>query len=153
MATCPHASAADIRPPKPSDNVYREDCTVCFDSIDDEPGLDVCLHCFNGGCCGERIHGRLHAQQAGHPLAVNIRRTRKRKQRAEGEPPEKISKLAIKAETEEEKYDTQSDVHCYECGVGGIAKEGKVGEVVDGVLKANTFAKQEEVKAWEQEMT
>ncbi|KAI7476710.1 ubiquitin thiolesterase [Hortaea werneckii] len=153
MATCPHASAADIRPPKPSDNVYREDCTVCFDSIDDAPGLDVCLHCFNGGCCGERIHGRLHAQQAGHPLAVNIRRTRKRKQRAEGEPPEKISKLAIKAETEEEKYDTRSDVHCYECGVGGIAKEGKVGEVVDGVLKANTFAKQEEVKAWEQEMT
>ena len=152
MATCPHAASADIRPPRPTESVYREDCTLCFDSIDDLPGLDVCLHCFNGGCSGERIHGRLHAQQVGHPLAVNIKRTRKRKERAEGEPPEKISKLAIKAETEADRYDIQTDVHCFECGVGGIAKDGKVGEVVDSILKANTFAKQEEVKAWEQEM-
>ncbi|TKA22420.1 hypothetical protein B0A50_07926 [Salinomyces thailandicus] len=152
MATCPHTSA-DIRPPRPTESVYREDCTICFDSIDDAPGIDVCLHCFNGGCSGERIHGRLHAQQANHPLAVNIKRTRKRKQRAEGEPPEKISKLAIKAETEEDRYDVETDVHCFECGVDGLAKDGKVGQVVDGVLKANTFAKQEEVKAWEQEMT
>ncbi|KAK4548964.1 hypothetical protein LTR36_008737 [Oleoguttula mirabilis] len=156
MATsCQHTkSATGLEPPKPTDSVYREDCTLCFDSIDDAAGLDVCLHCFNGGCAGERIHGRLHAQTASHPLAVNIRRTRKRKQpRADGEPPEKISKLAIKAETAEERYDTVADVHCYECGVDGISKEGKIGEVVEGILKANTFAKQEEVKAWEQEMT
>lgn len=31
--------------------------------------------------------------------------------------------------------------------------EGKLPAVVDGVLKANTFAKQAEVQAWEQEMT
>ena len=30
---------------------------------------------------------------------------------------------------------------------------GKLPAVVDGVLKANTFARQAEVKAWEQEMT
>lgn len=30
---------------------------------------------------------------------------------------------------------------------------GKLPDVVDGVLKANTFARQAEVKAWEQEMT
>ncbi|KAK5119454.1 hypothetical protein LTR85_007554 [Meristemomyces frigidus] len=156
MATgCPHAkSATGLHPPRPTDSVYRDDCTLCFDSIDDPAGLDVCLHCFNGGCAGERIHGRLHAQTASHPLAVNIKRTRKRKQpRAEGEPPEKISRLAIKAETEEERYDTLVDVHCFECGVDGIPRDGKIGEVVEGVLKANTFAKQEEVKAWEQEMT
>ncbi|KAK3115156.1 ubiquitin C-terminal hydrolase Ubp14 [Teratosphaeriaceae sp. CCFEE 6253] len=154
MATCPHTESATIHPPRPSDSVYREDCTLCFDSIDDTAGLDVCLHCYNGGCASERIHGRLHAQQSQHPLAVNIKRTRKRKPtRGDSEPPEKISKLAIKAETEEERYDVQTDVHCFECGVGGLARQGKVGETVDGVMKANTFAKQEEVKAWEQEMT
>ncbi|KAF2770348.1 ubiquitinyl hydrolase [Teratosphaeria nubilosa] len=152
MASCPHVTSTDIHPPRPSESVYREDCTLCFDSIDDPAGLDVCLTCFNGGCSADRIHGRLHAQQAQHPLAVNIKRTRKRKERAEGEPPEKISKLAIKAETDEDRYDIQTDVHCFECGVTGIEKKEKVGEVVDGVLKANTFAKQEEVKAWEQEM-
>jgi ubiquitin carboxyl-terminal hydrolase 5/13 len=33
------------------------------------------------------------------------------------------------------------------------ASKGKVKDVVEGVLKANTFARQEEVKAWEQELT
>jgi len=154
MATdsCPHVSAS-LHLPQVNESVYRDDCTLCFDSVDDAPGIDVCLHCFNGGCSGERVHGRLHAQQSNHPLAVNIKRTRKRKERPDGEPPEKISKLAIKAETEEERYDIQTDVHCFECGVSGLQKDGKVGEVVSGVMKANTFAKQEEVKAWEQEMT
>ncbi|KAK0945171.1 ubiquitin C-terminal hydrolase Ubp14 [Friedmanniomyces endolithicus] len=153
MATCPHVDSATLHPPRPSDSVYREDCTLCFDTIDDPSGLDVCLHCYNGGCASDRLHGRQHAHQAQHPLAVNIKRTRKRKQpRGDGEPPEKISKLSIKAETEEERYDVQTDLHCFECGTGGIEKGGKVGETVEGILKANTFAKQEEVKAWEQEM-
>ena len=34
----------------------------------------------------------------------------------------------------------------------GVRKEGKVGEVVDGVLRANTFAREAEVQAWEEEM-
>lgn len=151
---CIHVQTANIRPPRPTESVYREDCTICFDSIDDPSGLDVCLHCFNGGCSSERAHAQLHATQLHHPLAVNIKRTRKRKPaRGHGEPPEKISKLAIKAETEEERYDVQADVHCFECGVSGIEKDGRVGQTVEGIMKANTFAKQEEVKAWEQEMT
>jgi ubiquitin carboxyl-terminal hydrolase 5/13 len=151
MAACTHIEAANISPPKPSDSVYREDCTLCFDNIDQPKGLDVCLHCFNGGCAGERVHGRRHAKESNHPLAVNIKRTRKRKHR--DEPPQKLTKLAIAAETEDDRYETTAEVKCYECGVDGIEKQGKVGEVVDSVLKANTFAKQEEVKAWEQEMT
>lgn len=150
MASCPHISS--ISPPKPTDSVYREDCTICFDSIDHPAGLDVCLHCFNGGCAGVRNHSLIHAQQFKHPLAVNIKRTRKRKQRSDDEPPEKITKLAIQAETEEDRYDTRTEVYCAECGVDGLPKEGKVGEVVSGVLKANTFATEAEVQAWEQEM-
>lgn len=157
MASCPHASTASLTPPKPTDAVYREDCTLCFDSLDDPAGLDVCLHCFNGACAGSRNHSHLHAKQAAHPLAVNIKRTRKRKPVSSGredvEPPVKMSKLEIKAETEEERWEVRTDVHCLDCGVAGIAKEGKVGEVVEGVMKANTFAKQEEVKAWELDIT
>ena len=33
------------------------------------------------------------------------------------------------------------------------ATQGKLPAVVDGILKASTFAKQAEVKAWEQEFT
>lgn len=150
---CPHLAQAALVPPRPSQSVYREDCTLCFDSIDDPAGLDVCLHCFNGACSGDRLHSHIHAQQAQHPLALNIRRTRKRKQRDEGEPPGKISKLAVKAETDDDRYDVQTDVHCFECGVTGIERQAHLGAVVDGVMKANTFAKEAEVKAWEVEMT
>ncbi|KAK5713834.1 ubiquitin C-terminal hydrolase Ubp14 [Elasticomyces elasticus] len=158
--SCPHTTSASLHPPRPSDSVYREDCTLCFDSIDDPHGLQVCLSCFNGGCASpDRAHGQLHASQAEHPLAVTIKRTRRPSKKSasgrdgDSEPPEKISKLAIHAETEEERYDVQTSIHCFECGVSDLEASGAVGETVAGILRANTFAKSEEVKAWEQEMT
>lgn len=43
---------------------------------------------------------------------------------------------------------------CYECGVDEVDRtNGKLPAVVDGVLNANTFARQAEVQAWEQEIT
>ncbi|KAK3674568.1 ubiquitin C-terminal hydrolase Ubp14 [Recurvomyces mirabilis] len=151
---CKHAASLDLRPPPLSEAVYREDCTLCFDNVDQPAGIDVCLQCYNGGCAADRQHGHQHAQQAQHPLAVNIKRTRKRTKRDDNEPPEKISRLAIKAETDAERYDVQTDVHCFQCRVHDIGRDvGKVGQTVDGILKANTFARQEEVKAWELEMT
>lgn len=94
----------------------------------------------------------MHYQATGHPLALNIKRTRKHIQR--DEPPVKMTKLAIAAETEEDKYDTKSHVRCYACQTDDVGSlEGKVANVVEGILKAATFARQEEVKAWEQELT
>jgi ubiquitin carboxyl-terminal hydrolase 5/13 len=114
--------------------------------------LDVCLFCFNGGCTSERNHSALHFSATNHPLVLNIKRTRKKVKR--DEPPQKISKLAISAETETDRYDTTTQINCYECGTNDIEKgSGKLSGVVDAVLKANTFARQEEVKAWEQDLT
>lgn len=70
------------------------------------------------------------------------------------EPPPKVSKLAIAAETEEDHYDTETRVCCYDCSLDDIDQtSGKLSVVVDGVKKATTFARREEVKAWEQEIT
>ena len=63
-----------------------------------------------------------------------------------------MSKLAIAAETDEDRYDTETHVKCFECGTVDPTK-GKLPAIIDGVLKANTFARQAEVQAWEQEMT
>ena len=69
------------------------------------------------------------------------------------EPPQKISKLAIAAETEADRYDTKTHVRCYECDTEDIdPTSGKLPAIINGVLKANTFARQAEVQAWEQEM-
>lgn len=149
--SCPHIGSSDLKPPRPTQSVYREDCTQCFDSIDDPAGLDVCLSCFNGGCAGYRKHNLLHFQTHGHPLVLNIKRTKKHIQR--DEPPHKLTKVAIEAETEHDKYDTTSVVKCLACNVGDIDPSSpKLKEVVDGVLKAMTFASQQEVKAWELEL-
>ena len=152
MMACPHVLNQDLRPPRPTQSVYREDCTQCFDSIDDGDGLDVCLSCFNGGCAGDRNHSLLHNSSTGHPLVLNIKRTRKQIQR--DEPPLKLTKLAIAAETDEDKYDTTTRVRCHACGLHDVDKaSGNLRPVVEGVMKAMTFANSEEVKAWEQEFT
>lgn len=158
---CPSASElsrkltilpVELAPPRPSQSVYREDCTQCFDSIDDPAGLDVCLTCFNGGCAGDRHHALLHYDSTSHPLVLNIKRTRK--QVVRDEPPPKLTRLAIAAETEDDKYDTRAQVNCNACQIQDIDKNaGKLPGVVEGVMKAMTFARQEEVKAWEQEFT
>ncbi|KAH8686001.1 hypothetical protein BGZ60DRAFT_365606 [Tricladium varicosporioides] len=149
---CKHVDLEGLRAPGPTQSVYREDCTQCFDSIDDPTGLDVCLHCFNGGCTGSRQHAALHYATRNHPLVLNIRRTRKVVIR--DEPPQKISKLAIAAETEADRYDYETSVRCFDCNVDGVDKlSGKLPAVVEGVMRANTFSRQEEVKAWEQEFT
>ncbi|KAJ3463826.1 hypothetical protein MRS44_008612 [Fusarium solani] len=148
---CPHLESIGLNPPTPAQSVYREDCTQCFDSIDDPAGLDVCLQCFNGGCAGDRMHNRLHAALKSHPLALNIRRTRKVVER--DEPPAKMSKLAIAAETEEDRYDTALSVKCLECNTELDRTSPKLAPMVDSILKANTFSRKEEVKAWEQELT
>ncbi|KAL4927448.1 ubiquitin-specific protease UBP14 [Aspergillus undulatus] len=150
MAPCCHSDSSDLRLPSASQAVYREDCTQCFDSIDDKFGVNVCLSCFNGGCAGPREHARLHFKRFGHPLALNIRRTRKKVQREE--PPQKISKLAVNAETEEDLFDTSTRVICYACGQADVDKSsGNLLSVIDGVMNATTFSKREEIKAWEQE--
>lgn len=65
-----------------------------------------------------------------------------------------MSKLAIAPETDEDRYDTTTTVVCYACPDSDVDKSrGKLPEVIDGVMKALTFSRQEEVKAWEQEFT
>ncbi|KAK2733461.1 hypothetical protein FQN57_002115 [Myotisia sp. PD_48] len=37
---CVHLKSANLHPPSPDQSVYREDCTLCFDSRDSSAGLD-----------------------------------------------------------------------------------------------------------------
>ncbi|GAP83218.1 putative ubiquitin thiolesterase [Rosellinia necatrix] len=149
--TCQHLESISLSPPTPAQSVYREDCTQCFNSIDNPEGLDVCLQCFNGGCVGEKTHSQLHFVTKNHPLALNIRRTRKRI--VKDEPPTKMTKLAIAAETDADRYDITTLVKCHECNIELDKSHAKLAPMVEAILKANTFSRQEEVKAWEQEMS
>ncbi|RKF72332.1 Ubiquitin carboxyl-terminal hydrolase 14 [Golovinomyces cichoracearum] len=150
--SCIHFEALVFRAPSATQAVHREECTQCFDSIDQFNGIDVCLSCFNGGCTGDRRHAALHAITSNHPLVLNIRRTRRIPQREE--PPPKISKISISAVSETDLYDYHTTVKCLSCNVGNLDKilEERA-DIVDGILNANTYSKKEEVKAWEQVYT
>lgn len=69
------------------------------------------------------------------------------------EPPTKVTKLAIAAEKEEDKYDQTFHVKCLECDANIDTAHPKIAPVVDGILNSNTFSRKEEIKAWEQELT
>ncbi|KAI9034819.1 ubiquitin-specific protease UBP14 [Aspergillus affinis] len=63
-----------------------------------------------------------------------------------------MSKLAIVEEREEDRYDTITRVICYAClNYDMDRSSGDLPAVIEGVMNAMTFAKREEVKAWEQE--
>ncbi|KAJ8120436.1 hypothetical protein ONZ43_g2856 [Nemania bipapillata] len=64
-----------------------------------------------------------------------------------------MTKLAIAPETEADRYDITTAVRCHECAKELDRSHAKLAPLVDGILKANTFSRQEEVKAWEQEMS
>ena len=63
-----------------------------------------------------------------------------------------MTKLAIAAETEADRYDVTTTPKCLECSTDLDASNPKLAPLVDGIMKANTFSRKEEVKAWEQEM-
>ncbi|KAF7974371.1 hypothetical protein HWV62_12338 [Athelia sp. TMB] len=159
---CNHLSdLAKLQTPRLSQSVHREECTQCFDNQDASAGIDVCMTCFNGGCLSdERHHARDHHQKNGHPFTLNIRRKAKSSTRRaeDGEPPAKMTKLAIVEDREEDKYDHVTALKCWKCDPANgvqlptLASDPAVQSLVHGVLHSMSSARQSEVKAWEEEI-
>ncbi|KAG0363135.1 hypothetical protein BGZ54_008300 [Gamsiella multidivaricata] len=155
MAACPHISTVRLSVPSYNAQIYKDECTFCYDSPDNEGGLDVCLSCFNGGCTDpDRYHAIQHYTKAGHPLALNIRRVRLPKDTRNGaEPPQKITKIAIVPENDTDLYEYFTHVKCYECGGVEVDKTfGDIPKVVDAIMTSLSASRQSEIKAWEEEI-
>ncbi|KAK4213858.1 Isopeptidase T [Rhypophila decipiens] len=144
---CPHVEEGNLKTPTPVDLIYREDCTQCFDSIDESAGLDVCLKCFNGGCNGIYKHAQAHYTSSGHPLVLNIRHVRK--QVVRDEPPPKMFKLQIDAETDADRYDTFLTLNCRACNETDLDKSNALVEpVIKEIMKAATWAEKAAIPPW-----
>ncbi|PBK81751.1 ubiquitinyl hydrolase [Armillaria gallica] len=162
MSSCSHLDQLSrLQLPRLSQSVHREECTQCFDSQDDSQGIEVCLTCFNGGCLDpERRHALLHVSKHGHPFTLNVKRKLKpsAKRNEDEEPPAKMTKLSISEEREEDKYDYQTVVKCWQCDSSNGAelreatKNPQVQALVQGVMQSMSSARQSEVKAWEEEI-
>ncbi|KAF9170693.1 hypothetical protein BGX21_006293 [Mortierella sp. AD011] len=155
MAVCPHISSVRLSVPSHTAQIYKDECTICFDSPDNETGLDVCLSCFNGGCTDpDRYHAIQHYTKVGHPLALNIKRVKIPKDVRDGnEPPQKITKIAIVPENDADLYEYFTHVKCYECGGVEVDKTaGEIPKVVEAIMTSLSASRQSEIKAWEEEI-
>ncbi|WOO84938.1 Ubiquitin carboxyl-terminal hydrolase 14 [Vanrija pseudolonga] len=172
---CKHIEhAADrFKPPRESQQVHREECTLCFDGQDGSDGVLVCLQCFNGGCQADgREHAALHWKKQKHPFGVVIKRTRREQKKRVGnsssywrynhglthfkdasEPP--LKRLAISAPSDDETYEYTTSLRCFECSPLGEVVQSEhpnIIKTVNGIMKALSSAQQSEVKAWEEEI-
>ena len=80
-----------LRLPRATQQVYKDECTLCFDDQDGPNGIDVCLDCYNGGCCAaskekggidnDRQHSQMHHDKTRHTsIVINVKRRLKKKE-------------------------------------------------------------------------
>ena len=152
------AQLADMPNPRLSQSVHREECTQCFDNQDLPLGVDVCLSCFNGGCINDdpsRQHAHLHHEKLGHPFSLNVKRKLKPSKKPDkSEPP--MKKLAIVEEHEEDKYDYCTTLWCWSCDHLAeklLQEESGPPDIkclTTSIMQSLSYARQLEVKAWEE---
>ncbi|KAJ3449767.1 ubiquitin carboxyl-terminal hydrolase [Anaeramoeba flamelloides] len=154
----------NLKIPDHNSYIHKEECTECFDSIDNEEGIEVCLHCYNGGCVRHN-HGQIHAIKFSHPFSLNIRRKLKPEKEMTEEEKEKeekkITKLAIgveggfKPKTDEEKYDYFYQVHYWDKDNEKIncldidRSQGKIEKIIEAIIFSSGATIKDEVSKWE----
>lgn len=160
VVECQHIGTLDPRtvkvPPSANTRIYKDECTLCFASYDDEDGIDVCLACFQGSCPQE--HLSLHfAKHSEHSIVLNCRRSPNlealRKAR-------NVTKLEIKPLSDEESYIFHYSLKCLVCLKGADVSnkddESKLPELlkksIDSVKKSLGSKKQTDVTAWQDEI-
>lgn len=159
---CEHLAGLsdNLNPPSHHSKIYKDECTLCFDSCFEGDGIEVCLTCFNGGCTRNDYHGRLHFEKnASHVGSLRVKQVVKQKSvRSNGDspPPQKITKLAVSAESRSESYDIEWRLICYKCPTvtflrEDVAANAKLQRQIDAILKANSSEQQSEIQAWELE--
>lgn len=152
MSTAERFHALGIKPPTPSDQVYRDDCVYCFDTPESPHGLDVCLLCLQASSPDPaHDYTKLHFQLTRHPVFVNIKKISKSRTRDHESPP-KIQKLAIEADREEDRFDTVTKVKDVELGTELDGNLDYVQQVVQSILNSTSYSRRQEIQAWEQEV-
>ncbi|KAJ3221043.1 hypothetical protein HK099_003821 [Clydaea vesicula] len=147
---CNHPKSLNL--PTQYSKIYKDECTLCFDSQDSDCGINVCLTCFNGSCISNS-HTNLHFNKTNHPLVVNIKRIKKVRDPGTP-PPQKLTKIEIKAENEADLYEFVTKPICLPCGNVEINRsEGNINAVIESVLNSLSAKKQSEIKAWEEDIT
>ncbi|CUM63430.1 uncharacterized protein PRCAT00001005001 [Priceomyces carsonii] len=146
---------------EPNTRIQKDDCIYCFDTADNNPsGLDICLKCYQSFSRGALNHTKEHYETCGHWIFLNIikvlRPDYERNQYVDekGERKQKIAKIQVRDLTEEETYDLSYLVYDIRHQKSYILEQlsPEFHNLVSDILSANSAGRQDEIKAWEQEV-
>lgn len=140
--------------------VHKDDCMYCFDSPENNAsGLDVCLDCYQAFSRGKLDHTREHHNGKKHPFYLNIVKTltpesdRSPKLTEEGRHL-KIAKLEVKETTDADLYTTSRRLYCAECDdlfeLDTLPED--LASLVESIWTANSSQREDDIKAWEQQV-
>ena len=137
--------------------IYKDECVKCFCTPKSDSGLDVCLRCFQSGCNPispeAQNHTKLHYQNTGHPILMNIKKVKKE---GAAQEMQKVTKLAIGKpggiDPETDNYEVRVIVHCLKCAKNLDVAHPKIQPLVDSVLLAQSANMETQVAEWEQEI-
>lgn len=160
MVLCVHHNQmGKLVPPSTFAKLYKEECTLCFATVDGKDGLDICLSCFNGACTGSasKNHSTRHYRKTGHALVLNIKRRAKPDPPSEDQDlkqPHKVMKIEIIPEAEPQ-YITETSVRCLACSSCWSCDSSDIKESAQSTVRtilANVSAqKRIEVQTWQEE--
>lgn len=154
MGSCLHHSQLPkLSPPAAFSKVYKDECTLCFKTVDASEGLDVCLSCYHGGCIASS-HSMRHYRKTGHSLALNIKRNKVAKGGEGEQQPRKMQKVEIKPEQEPE-YSYVYEVKCHACGTKVAPDAQELGEAgrqcVKTIISSMSAQKRIEIQTWQED--
>lgn len=145
----------------PSDKVYKDDCMYSFDTPENNAlGLDVCMTCFQAfSRATHHNYTQDHYAEKRHPLYVNITKelkpeSERTKVRDDDERLSKQPKLEIVEQTETDIYNISSSIYVCPLNESWPIEEApeRARSLAELILKANSAEKNDEIKAWEQEV-
>lgn len=159
MTCCKHISELAIPKLHPGTHVYKDDCMYCFDTPQSSSnGIDICLECFQAFSRGPLNHTESHLEASYHQVFLNyvqqLKPESERKQNSDGERSAKMAKLMITDVCEDDNYNTLTSIYCgtckESCAICDIPEALQT--AVEQLLSANSSARDDEIKAWEQEI-
>lgn len=105
---------------------------LCYETPCAAHGLDICLICFSGLCCGERNHSALHARKTGHNLRLNLRTREVPKPERSSDEAEVKKPRVIQLENVEVEH--EYTVYCAVCRTEVERTLGKLPEAIDALV-------------------
>eukprot|EP00697_Spironema_sp_BW2_P016859 gnl/Spiro4/8347_TR4386_c0_g1_i1.p1 gnl/Spiro4/8347_TR4386_c0_g1~~gnl/Spiro4/8347_TR4386_c0_g1_i1.p1 ORF type:complete len:768 (-),score=186.71 gnl/Spiro4/8347_TR4386_c0_g1_i1:55-2358(-) len=132
-------------------SLQKEECCLCFQTQDDDEGINLCLECHFCGC---REHLTTHSTRTGHCLSLNIRRSVVVRPE---EAPREITRVAIGlpggASSLAAEYTYASQCFCVKCGnIDLSTRSEQTNLAVLSVMEATSQSQADQVKAWEDEV-